>query len=70
MADQGYGADYAYDHNAEDGFSGQNYFPKQWNAPRFMILSSAELNGTYANALNILKNCGPSGTQAIPRCDA
>ena len=27
MKDQGYGADYAYDHNAEDGFSGQNYFP-------------------------------------------
>jgi len=27
MAAQGYGADYAYDHNAEDGFSGQNYFP-------------------------------------------
>ena len=28
MADQGYGADYSYDHNAEDGFSGQNYFPE------------------------------------------
>ena len=27
MKDQGYGADYAYDHDAEDGFSGQNYFP-------------------------------------------
>ncbi|MCH2096056.1 MAG: replication-associated recombination protein A [Rhodobacteraceae bacterium] len=27
MEDQGYGADYAYDHDAEDGFSGQNYFP-------------------------------------------
>jgi putative ATPase len=23
----GYGADYQYDHDAEDGFSGQNYFP-------------------------------------------
>ncbi len=28
MADQGYGAGYAYDHDAEDGFSGQNYFPE------------------------------------------
>jgi putative ATPase len=28
MADQGCGADYSYDHNAEDGFSGQNYFPE------------------------------------------
>lgn len=27
MKDQGYGAGYAYDHDAEDGFSGQNYFP-------------------------------------------
>ncbi len=27
MKDQGYGSGYAYDHDAEDGFSGQNYFP-------------------------------------------
>jgi putative ATPase len=27
MKDQGYGAGYAYDHDAEDGFSGQTYFP-------------------------------------------
>ncbi|MDX5403367.1 MAG: replication-associated recombination protein A [Rhodobacterales bacterium] len=27
MKEQGYGVDYAYDHDAEDGFSGQNYFP-------------------------------------------
>lgn len=27
MKDQGYGAGYAYDHDSEDGFSGQNYFP-------------------------------------------
>ena len=29
MAEQGYGADYAYDHDAEDGFSGQSYFPDE-----------------------------------------
>ena len=34
MADQGYGADYAYDHNAEDGFSGQNYFPETMERPK------------------------------------
>ncbi len=28
MKEQGYGKDYAYDHDAEDGFSGQNYFPE------------------------------------------
>ncbi|MCC1494140.1 replication-associated recombination protein A [Cognatishimia sp. F0-27] len=27
MKDIGYGSGYAYDHDAEDGFSGQNYFP-------------------------------------------
>lgn len=27
MKELGYGANYAYDHDAEDGFSGQNYFP-------------------------------------------
>ena len=27
MKDLGYGAGYAYDHDAEDGFSGQDYFP-------------------------------------------
>ncbi len=27
MKDLGYGKGYAYDHDAEGGFSGQNYFP-------------------------------------------
>jgi putative ATPase len=27
MRDLGYGKDYAYDHDTEEGFSGQNYFP-------------------------------------------
>ena len=29
MEDEGYGAGYAYDHDAPDGFSGQNYFPDE-----------------------------------------
>ena len=33
MAEQGYGAGYAYDHDAEDGFSGQNYFPDTMKRP-------------------------------------
>jgi putative ATPase len=28
MKNEGYGAGYAYDHNAEDAFSGQDYFPE------------------------------------------
>ncbi|MDQ2091916.1 replication-associated recombination protein A [Marimonas arenosa] len=33
MKEQGYGAGYAYDHEAEDGFSGQNYFPDGMKRP-------------------------------------
>ncbi|TNF60177.1 MAG: replication-associated recombination protein A [Rhodobacteraceae bacterium] len=33
MKDQGYGAGYAYDHDAPDGFSGQNYFPEGVKRP-------------------------------------
>ena len=33
MKDIGYGAGYAYDHDAEDGFSGQNYFPEGMKRP-------------------------------------
>jgi putative ATPase len=33
MAEQGYGDGYAYDHDAEDGFSGQNYFPEGVKRP-------------------------------------
>ena len=35
MKDQGYGAGYSYDHDAEDGFSGQNYFPETMKRPVF-----------------------------------
>ncbi len=35
MKDQGFGAGYAYDHDAEDGFSGQNYFPETMKRPVF-----------------------------------
>lgn len=35
MEDEGYGAGYAYDHDAEDGFSGQNYFPDTMERPSF-----------------------------------
>ncbi|MDD7971616.1 replication-associated recombination protein A [Roseinatronobacter alkalisoli] len=33
MQDQGYGEGYAYDHDAEDGFSGQDYFPEGVKRP-------------------------------------
>jgi putative ATPase len=37
MKDQGYGAGYAYDHDAEDGFSGQNYFPDEVKRPALYV---------------------------------
>ena len=35
MKEQGYGAGYAYDHDAEDGFSGQNFFPDDMERTQF-----------------------------------
>jgi putative ATPase len=35
MKQQGFGEGYAYDHDAEDGFSGQNYFPEGMKRPVF-----------------------------------
>lgn len=35
MKEHGFGAGYAYDHDAEDGFSGQNYFPETMKRPSF-----------------------------------
>ena len=36
MKDQGYGDGYEYDHDAEGGFSGQNYFPRHDEAGRLL----------------------------------
>ena len=35
MKELGYGDGYEYDHNAEDGFSGQNYFPDGMERQKF-----------------------------------
>jgi putative ATPase len=35
MKDLGYGEGYEYDHNADEGFSGQNYFPDDMNRQQF-----------------------------------
>jgi len=37
MKEHGYGAGYAYDHDAEDGFSGQNYFPSEMERPEIYV---------------------------------
>ena len=35
MRDLGYGAGYAYDHDSDEGFSGQDYFPDEMPRRRF-----------------------------------
>lgn len=35
MKAEGYGKDYAYDHNEADGFSGQNYFPEDMRREQY-----------------------------------
>jgi len=35
MKDLGYGSGYQYDHDAADGFSGQNYFPDDMNRQEY-----------------------------------
>jgi putative ATPase len=37
MKDIGYGTGYAYDHDAEDGFSGQDYFPEDMKRPVYYL---------------------------------
>ena len=37
MKNLGYGAGYQYDHEAEDGFSGQNYFPDAMDRENFYV---------------------------------
>jgi putative ATPase len=35
MKDENYGRGYAYDHDQEEAFSGQNYFPEQMERKKF-----------------------------------
>ena len=35
MKQIGYGKDYAYDHNAEDAFSGSDYWPEEMQPQKF-----------------------------------
>ena len=35
MKEVGYGAGYTYDHDAEDGFSGDNYWPEEMTPQTF-----------------------------------
>ncbi|MEO0714073.1 MAG: replication-associated recombination protein A [Pseudomonadota bacterium] len=51
MKDEGYGAGYAYDHDAPDGFSGQNYFPDEMPRERFYDPTGEGREGPIAERL-------------------
>lgn len=51
MKELGYGAGYQYDHNAEDGFSGQNYFPDTMMRQVFYVPKAAGFEREIAKRL-------------------
>jgi putative ATPase len=51
MKDQGYGSGYQYDHDTEEGFSGQDYFPDSMNRPVFYDPKGAGREGPIAERL-------------------
>jgi hypothetical protein len=55
MKEQGYGAGYAYDHDAEDGFSGQNYFPDGHEAPGPLSAARARLRTRVEEASGVFR---------------
>jgi len=62
MKDLGYGDDYKYDHDAEDGFSGQNYFPDDMVRRNFYQPVERGFERDIAKRLaywEILRNTGP-----------
>lgn len=54
MKDQGYGSGYQYDHDTEEGFSGQNYFPDGMKRPVFYEPKGEGREGPIAEKLKRL----------------
>lgn len=51
MKGEGYGKGYAYDHDAEEGFSGQNYFPDGMKRENFYQPKGQGREGPIAERL-------------------
>lgn len=56
MKDAGYGAGYQYDHNTEDGFSGQNYFPDEMNRQSYYLPKERGFEREIIKRLNYWNN--------------
>ena len=68
MKEIGYGANYQYDHDTPEGFSGQNYFPKKMGRRSFYkpvergFEREIARRLAYWEKLRNEKNKPPSGT--------
>ena len=51
MKDIGYGKGYAYDHDAEEGFSGANYWPEEMDAADLLPADRSRLRKTIAERM-------------------
>ena len=54
MKSEGYGRGYAYDHDAREAFSGQNYFPERARPPAVLRSARARLRARDQEAAGIL----------------
>ena len=63
MKTEGYGSGYEYDHDAEEAFSGQDYFPENSAGGNSTIRRNAALSAKSKSAWNIGQSCGKSGAQ-------
>lgn len=52
MKDLGYGKGYEYDHDTEEGFSGQNYFPDEMQPQQFYTPTNRGVEDTIAQRLS------------------
>ena len=66
MKEEGYGDGYEYDHNAEDGFSGQDYFPDEieretyYDPPERGFERDLRKRLTYFEGRRLKRNLGSS----------
>lgn len=66
MKELGYGKNYAYDHDAPDAFSGQNYFPDNMPRRQFYRPPERGFERKSTNAWPIGTNCAASGRKRRP----
>jgi putative ATPase len=62
MRDLGYGRGYAYDHDQDDAFSGQNYFPDDMPRPEFYQPTGRGYEKTLAERLAVWKRRREGGS--------